>query len=531
MNNISARAIFTNILFILSAIIMGGVLTAPFNFLYPDARSIDHDIFMIVAQVFVNGGEIYIDAWDHKGPLLTLIYALAYIITPSSKIGLLVLCSINAFFILKLNYSISKLYLSSRSSLILVLLTAPLLYSTLNGQPSDWVLTLQITTLYLFLKKRVLISETLENASAAKHYIGRLISWKGKDGSLLFIFGLFSAITFYIKFNLCIFWAPFLIYETLYLLMARGFKICARGLFSYVISCMLVTLFVATFTNMSALWENYIKFNIAYANDAASILPSLFSSSEHTLNTFSRFIVQLYTRGRFMGYFNSIFPYSTVLLVLFLLFGYSLFWPRKKGGMLTLLCMFSSCLLLFFAVFKGSLNLHYYYYSFIAFYICSLAAATKYVLNFIGRFNFSKRFFAFGSIILCLITCEAWRRVYNSTAKLTAGQKLTNENLNQHILGKIQNDRSVLFIGNSRVLVPRLNISIASCYFYQPVISIENWPHFDHFWRDQVKNKLVRHIVIDDYSIRPEMDSFIQASGYVKEIEIKDLSYYRLKED
>lgn len=117
-----------------------------------DTPSIDSSIFQIMGKGLINNQIIYKDLFDHKGPIVYAINALAYIISPN--IGLFIIEAIfiytGVFFI----YKSSKIFLNEKLSLITSLVYLISIFSYINGgnYTEEYAITFTNIALYNMLK-------------------------------------------------------------------------------------------------------------------------------------------------------------------------------------------------------------------------------------------------------------------------------------------------------------------------------------------------------------------------------------------
>lgn len=111
---------------------------------------LDANIFQIVGRVWADGGLPYVDAWDHKGPLIFLINALSYRLTDGSLGAFAIQCvgwTVFAFF----GYKILRLRFRSRTAFLLAVacLVARLAISTEGNHISDYIMPLTTVAYYM----------------------------------------------------------------------------------------------------------------------------------------------------------------------------------------------------------------------------------------------------------------------------------------------------------------------------------------------------------------------------------------------
>ena len=96
------------------------VICSRSSFIYPFNNWDDSNSYFSMGKVLMNGGVLYRDAFDQKGPLLYFIYGIGYLLSNTSFAGVFVLEVIALFFAVFAEYKLLRLYLSHRISLLLL---------------------------------------------------------------------------------------------------------------------------------------------------------------------------------------------------------------------------------------------------------------------------------------------------------------------------------------------------------------------------------------------------------------------------
>ena len=90
------------------------------SFIYPCNNWDDSNSYFTMGKVMMNGGIIYRDIFDQKGPLLYFIYGIGYLISNTTFLGVFILEIIALAAVLSAEYKILKLYLGHRLSMMLI---------------------------------------------------------------------------------------------------------------------------------------------------------------------------------------------------------------------------------------------------------------------------------------------------------------------------------------------------------------------------------------------------------------------------
>ncbi len=117
-----------------------------------DIPAIDSSVFQIMGRGLLNNQIIYKDLFDHKGPIVYIINALAYIINPN--VGLYIMETIILYIGLIFIYKNSRLFLNERLSMItsLVYLIPVFSYLDSGNYTEEYALTFTNIALYNILK-------------------------------------------------------------------------------------------------------------------------------------------------------------------------------------------------------------------------------------------------------------------------------------------------------------------------------------------------------------------------------------------
>ena len=87
------------------------------SFIYPFNNWDDSNSYFTMGKILMNGGILYRDAFDQKGPLLYFIYGLGYLLSHTSFLGIFLLEILSFSIFLSAEYHIARLYINHKSSL------------------------------------------------------------------------------------------------------------------------------------------------------------------------------------------------------------------------------------------------------------------------------------------------------------------------------------------------------------------------------------------------------------------------------
>ena len=105
--------------------------------LYPLNDWSDANIYFSMGKGMANGRVLYRDIYDHKGPLLYGIHALAYLLTPESFLGVWLFEILSAAFFLLGVWKILTLYGARESAVMALPVVAALIFVSLSFQMGD----------------------------------------------------------------------------------------------------------------------------------------------------------------------------------------------------------------------------------------------------------------------------------------------------------------------------------------------------------------------------------------------------------
>lgn len=212
----------------------------------------DVNIYFNVAKAMMNGQTLYKDVFDHKGPLIFVIYSLGYLVSGKTFLGVFILQVVSLFIGITFAYKIASLYLDRFFSVLVALAYSVLLllYNGKGGSPEEFIITFQIISVFWFLKFC---------KSKKKH-----------DPFWMLIHGAMLGLAFFTKLNLVVFWAFPILSIFVYYLVKGEYHLIIRNIITLLLGFFLVALPFALyffFTNsLYDFWHSYIEFNALYAD-------------------------------------------------------------------------------------------------------------------------------------------------------------------------------------------------------------------------------------------------------------------------
>ena len=151
---------------------------------------IDPNIYFTIGKSIFHGKVLYVDLFDHKGPVLFFIYGLGSLFSDHSFWGVFLLeifaWSLMVFAI----YRIAKLYLSNGFAYLLALIFPFCLVTMMKsgGSPEEFILAFECISLYFFISY-------FKEKEATVH-----------NPNVMLIHGIMFSLVLFCKFNLALFW-------------------------------------------------------------------------------------------------------------------------------------------------------------------------------------------------------------------------------------------------------------------------------------------------------------------------------------
>lgn len=173
--------------------------------LYPSNEWSDINIYQTIGKSLTKGKVLYVDLFDHKGPLIFIIYALAYKLSDFQFFGMFIVLYILWGGVLVHLYKSLNCYVSKVSSFIIAILTIyfSLNYSHTGGSPEEFILIANVYILSVFIR-----------------WITGNSSIKKRD---LVLLGVFSSMILLLKFNLITIYFCLILGFLLYFFFSKDF--------------------------------------------------------------------------------------------------------------------------------------------------------------------------------------------------------------------------------------------------------------------------------------------------------------------
>ncbi len=300
------------------------------SFLYSTNPWSDANVFFTIGRGIVDGKRMYIDLFDHKGPLTYWLYALAALISSHSFIGVFLLEVIAFFFFLLFTQKTVQIYHSGNHYFALIVMALVTVSGSAfnfgGGSVEEYALPVFTGILYLALK----------TIHERKSFRASFCIWTG----------IALAFTFFMKYSMCGFFIGLALAVIIYqyridrkqVLPCIGIVI---GTFAAIAGVMCLILYANGI--FSAFVETYFHFNLSnYATTGSRILV----------------LARAFTRTLLWYAKNNILSIPFIVLAI-LLFLFSKDRSRDEKWLLVLTFVFWYGVLM-----VGGQSIHYYVYPF-----------------------------------------------------------------------------------------------------------------------------------------------------------------------
>lgn len=415
---------------------------------------VDPNAYMTMAKGWLSGLVPYRDLFDHKGPVLYIIYIAAYLISNNSFLGVYIMESIflavSLFFIFK----IARLFLDRQYAYISSILFIPV-FCSLNkqgGSAEEFTLAFQIIFLYIFFR---FFRKKIEKS----------------DIRLLFCSGILIGIIALIKFNIVIYCFILLIPIICTPIIDKNISLAIKYIIcvSIGILCALLPFIIYFYTHHSLndFIQSYILFNQKYGN----------ADIRHALG----FLIPLYTVPEVAK------PY--ILCNSFIIGGLILFMFKNiQGSPIYKLSLILAFWIAYISIYSSA-SVHPYSY---------LPLTVFSILFPIGLFSFIKRKGKMKSIFIPTI-CIAFtisasyifkRSMINSRTDymfpIDCAQYINSNKNNTCRILQISLDKGLLFLTKS----PAYNK-----YYYRPNISFSRFPELYNSYLADIDSETPPHYI------------------------------------
>lgn len=438
----------------------------------------------------------YKDLFDHKGPIIFFIYAVGYIISPNSFLGMYIIESIFLFVSLSSIYFISKLFLNSLCSLCVTFIFPVMLfpYIGFGGSAEEFILPFLFISLYYVIY--YFKSDTLKY-----------------NPKIMFLIGVLLAITFYIKLNIIVFWFFPLLAILIILIQNRLYKNLIINSLSLLFGFLLVTFCIVIYFYLNkALYdfvEAYFILNSKYS--------SLSSFSIHTL------LLRIYT------IFGNLFCSSLFVIIGVAYFSFSKI-LAKKIGRISLLLTF---LFLLLVLYTSQAVILYYYMILLVFAPLGLIAlfynVDKYLAVSNNRLKIIATILMLGSFLMSVKEKKFFYYTFNSLYS-----RSNPDSGMRFIFSKVisqSDNKTLLCVGfNYHIDIFTLADIVPNVrHFFTPNILYEYYPALFDTQISYIEDNLTKFVIIkDDYEYKNMFERSLKESNYTIKLHSDGFTLYEL---
>ena len=236
------------LLFLFAAVLI--TLFSTCSFLYPLNPWDDAKVYLTIGNAMLSGKELYVDIFDHKGPVLFFIHEVAAMFSRSSFIGIYLIELVCCFFFLRYSLRIMRLFSSSFFTLPLTCLLGVIVYSSdffsYGDSVEEFALPVLAHCLYYMLR-------FVRNQFVPTR-------WQS------FIMGVGLALIFWMKFNLLFFYLGAVLALAFIAWKHKQFEDLKHVVLWVIVGVFAVTVpvlgYFAVHGTLDALWESYFMINI-----------------------------------------------------------------------------------------------------------------------------------------------------------------------------------------------------------------------------------------------------------------------------
>lgn len=228
------------------------------SFLYPLNPWDDANVYMTIGNAMLHGKELYVDIFDHKGPVLFFLHEAAAVLSRHSFVGIYLMEIVCCFFYLFYSLRTMRLFSSSPFTLPLTCLLGMTTYSSdffsYGDSVEEFALPILAHCLYYML------------CFVKDHQVPRW--WRAFD------MGIGLGLIFWMKYNLLFFYIG-AIFALLFIAWKHQQMKELRRIIRWVVAglsvvTVLVLAYFAIHGTLDALWESYFVVNIFHYHGVAT---------------------------------------------------------------------------------------------------------------------------------------------------------------------------------------------------------------------------------------------------------------------
>lgn len=426
--------------------------------LYPINEWSDINLYFNIGKAMMNGKTLYSEVFDHKGPVIFIIYGIGYLISNTSFFGVFVIeCLLWSCMVITA-YMAARLYLEKIYSFVVAVVfpVFMLTHTDNGGSAEEFIAIFQVASLFLFIK----FFKEKDPLSHSPKY--------------MLVHGIMCALVIFTKINLVVFWIFPLAGIFIYLFLRKNYTNIVRNILAFVLGLLIVALPIILYLWLSGAlaeaWNIYIVLNSRYAE--------LGSVSEIA----SKILSSIYLRLRF-----DVFAFLLVLTG-------AIYFPIKfihnQIGKIALILSF---LILYAMIFVSSRFIFYYSIPYYVYGLMGLIVLAHHLV-----LSSKKRIY-----LLCAILALLWGINkknffrFELSELITRDIKKTSLDIYTDIIAK-EEDKSVMNLGLDEhgAILTKLNIVPSVKYFMSPNLLHDIYPDMRDEQAKYIENKEVNFILV-----------------------------------
>jgi len=427
---------------------------------YPINEWADVNLYYNIGKCVMNGKVLYVDTFDHKGPVIFFIYGIGYLLSGASFTGMYIIQVLCWSIMIYTAYFTAKLFLDKQYAFIVALIFPVLLLlrTQMGGSAEEFILVFISVSLYYF------ISYFKENLHRHKP-------------KYMLIHGIMCSLVFFTKLSLVLFWVFPLLAIGITVLLKKEYKNLFKNIGAFLCGFLIVALPVILylFVNdaISNAYNIYIELNREYANITSDYV-------------FLRF----YQRLRY-----SFVDFSVILLGAFV---FPVLYLKNNLGKVALVLTFLS---LFFIV-NSSFNYADYYA--IPYYIFVIMGSIV-VLGFLKKYISVNLpwFIALFLVVICIGIGIGEKKYFGEDRRILQRQEEPSGMIHQFskVIGKEQNP-TLLNLGNDlgNGVFTKTGILPTVKYFVTPNILHEAFTDMRDEQTRYIRDKEVQFVILAEGS-------------------------------
>lgn len=434
--------------------------------LYPLNEWSDINFYFNIGKCIFNNKPLYIDSFDHKGPLIFFIYGIGYLISNDSFIGMFFIELLAWLIFTYALFSTNRLYLKEGSAFIATILSTIFIFKFTQegGSAEEFILLFYGVSLSLILR----YYKHKTNINQGVLY--------------MLLHGILFSMTFFIKINLIVFWIFPIAAIFINLLFEKKYRETCCYVIAFLSGAMLIAIPICSYL--------YINNALPEAYHVYIVLNKKYSQDNSIRNIIFTLIFRLYLSLR-----ADPIGFMTVLI------GCIYFPIRFVENKLNRLALLASALSTYIVIFMSPRFYAYYPLPFYIFIIPGFLVIFSYCKQYI-QIQYTKPIIVSATIAILLVNINTKDFFGYSIQNLVGIDHKANliEQFGEKI--KQDPDASLLVIGNhlGNAIFTKYNIIPNVKHFISPNISHEAYPPLGIAQKDYIENRKTKYIIIATFA-------------------------------